>query len=154
MFLLVHTRREARQNMLRTSGDVSELRYLNSRVTGYAPHERRCFLSKPASMTFWTICSARAEMFLADTRHVWPCSDMLRTSGDVSLSCLMSGGEVEYAPHERRCFSLGLSVFVSCVICSARAEMFPKILSITYTSTRYAPHERRCFSPHHTGGSS
>ena len=64
MFLIRLCKSRNRRNMLRTSGDVSDMTEYNYFPTGYAPHERRCFLNVTLAPERALICSARAEMFL------------------------------------------------------------------------------------------
>ena len=49
---------------------------------------------------------------------------LLRTSGDVSMIKKRFKDEVQFAPHERRCFFSFFFLIPDFIICSARAEMF------------------------------
>ena len=91
--------------------------------------------------------------------------NLLRTSGDVSISSKVVIYSNRFAPHERRCFSVQPGCDRRTGICSARAEMFlvgcisavrkrhllrtsgdvSTLDAIATTVLEFAPHERRCF---------
>ena len=104
-------------------------------------------------------------MFLKEVSCCIDNIDLLRTSGDVSSRLSQMNEEMEFAPHERRCFSVFIFIAEMTGICSARAEMFLTFSNSLKTSKNllrtsgdvsffrkshdriivFAPHERRCF---------
>src|SRR5699024_4303808 len=111
--------------LLRTRGGISRAPIRWTIYCRSSPHTRRYFQRAPGRRRAMALFSAHAEVFPLFLMVRLDASSLLRTRGGISAGATVLNSSEPSSPHTRRYFLSCLVLWVTPILFSAHAEVFP-----------------------------